>query len=78
MLLINRRDAVRAGAGEFSWNQGMKAYEYAFAKRSRLDLMGGKTKNAIAKRFGANALGNKKNIPKLADQSFSKQWTNKK
>ncbi len=76
-LLINRRDAVRAGAGGFIWNQGMKAYEFAFSKRSRLDLAGGKTKNAFAL-FGANALGVNKQLPKLADQSFSKQWTSKK
>lgn len=77
MLLINRRDAVRAGAGGFIWNSGMKGYEFAFSKRSRLDLMGGKTKNTFAL-FGANALGDKKQLPKLADQSFSKQWTTKK
>jgi L-lactate dehydrogenase complex protein LldF len=77
MLLINRRDAVRAGAGGFLWNQGMKAYEFAFLKRKRLDLLGGKTKNTFAL-LGANALGEKKQIPKLADQSFSNQWTNKK
>ena len=77
MLLINRRDGVRAGTGSFSWNQGMKAYEYAFSKRSRLDLVGGKTKNVFSK-FAANALGDSKQLPKLADQSFSKQWTNKK
>jgi len=77
MLLINRRDAVRAGEGGFLWNQGMKAYQYAFSKRNRLDLLGGKTKNAFAL-FGANALGEMKQLPKLADQSFSKQWTNKK
>ncbi|HZL11120.1 MAG TPA: lactate utilization protein B [Prolixibacteraceae bacterium] len=77
MLLINRRDAVRAGAGGFIWNQGMKAYEFAFSKRSRLDLPGGKTKNTFAL-LGANALGEKKQLPKLADQSFSKQWTTKK
>lgn len=77
MLLINRRDAVRAGAGGFIWNYGMKGYEFAFSKRSRLDLMGGKTKNTFAL-FGANALGDKKQLPKLADQSFSKQWTTKK
>ena len=77
MLLINRRDAVRAGAGGFIWNSGMKGYEFAFSKRSRLDLMGGKTKNTFAL-LGANALGDKKQIPKLADRSFSKQWTSKK
>ena len=77
MLLINRRDAVRAGVGGFIWNNGMKGYEYALSKRSRLDLMGGKTKNAFAL-LGANTLGKRKQLPKLADQSFSKQWTNKK
>ena len=76
MLLINRRDAVRAGAGGFIWNQGMKGFEFAFSKRSRLDLFGGKTKNTFTL-LSANALGEKKQIPKLADQSFSKQWTNK-
>jgi len=77
MLLINRRDAVRAGAGGFLWNQGMKGFEFAFSKRSRLDLLGGKTKNTFAL-LGSGALGEKKQIPKLADQSFSKQWTTKK
>jgi len=77
MLLINRRDAVRAGAGGFIWNSGMKAFEFALSKRNRLDLVNGKTKNTFAM-LGANALGEKKQIPKLADQSFSKQWTTKK
>lgn len=77
MLLINRRDAVRAGNGGFVWNAGMKAYEFAFSKRSRLDLVNGKTKNTFTL-LSANALGEKKQIPRLADQSFSKQWTNKK
>ena len=55
----------------------MKAYEFAFSKRERLDFMGGKTKNTFAL-FGANALGDHKQLPKLADQSFSKQWKTKK
>ena len=77
MLLINRRDAVRAGYGGFTWNQGMKAYAFAFSKRSRLDFLNGKTKNMLAL-LGTNALGEQKQIPKLSDQSFSKQWTSKK
>jgi L-lactate dehydrogenase complex protein LldF len=77
MLLINRRDAVRAGAGGFLWNSGMKGFEYAFSKRSRLDFLGGNSKNTFTL-LGANALGKKKQLPKMADQSFSKLWTTKK
>ena len=77
MLLINRRDAVKAGYGGFAWNQGMKAYAYAFSKRSRLDMFNGITKNTFAF-LGTNALGEQKQIPRLADQSFSKQCTTKK
>ena len=77
MLLINRRDAVRAGAGGFIWNQGMKGFEFAFSKRSRLDMVGGKTKNTLTL-LNANAMGENKQLPKLAGQSFSKQWTTKK
>ena len=55
MLLINRRDAVKAGYGGLIWNQGMKGFAYAFSKRSRLDFMGGKTKNTFAL-LGTNAL----------------------
>ncbi len=77
MLLVNRRDAVREGAGGFIWNTGMKGFEFTFSKRGRLDFVGGKTKNTFAL-LGANALGVKKQIPKLADQSFSKQWITKK
>jgi len=77
MLLVNRRKAVEMGTGGFVWNSGMKAFEYAFSKRSRLDFAGGKTKNTFAL-LGANALGSGKQIPRIADQSFSKQWTTKK
>jgi len=77
MLLINRRNAVKAGAGGFVWNSGMKGFEYAFSSRNRLDLVGGKTKNALAL-LGAKALGERKQLPKLADQSFSQQWKTKK
>ena len=52
-------------------------FGFAFSKRNRLDFMGGKTKNTFAL-FGANTLGDNKQLPKLADQSFSKQWINKK
>jgi L-lactate dehydrogenase complex protein LldF len=73
LLLFNRRDAVEQGNGSFVWNQGMKAYEFAFRKRSRLDAVGGKVKNALAG-LGKNALGEQKQVPRFADRSFSQQW----
>jgi len=73
LLLFNRRDAVEEGNGDFLWNQGMKAYQFAFAKRSRLDAVGGKLKNTLAS-LGKNALGEHKQVPRFADKSFSQQW----
>lgn len=77
MLLYNRRDAVKQGNGTFAWNMGMKAFEYAFSKRSRLDAVSGNLKNKLAV-FGKNALGDKKELPKFAEKSFSQQWKSKK
>lgn len=73
LLLYNRRDAVEQGNGGFLWNQGMKAYQYAFSKRSRLDLVGGKMKNSLTG-LGKNALGDQKQVPHFAEKSFSQQW----
>ncbi len=77
LLLRNRRDSVENGDGSFMWNKGMKAFEFAFSKRSRLDALGGKIKNA-AMGFNKNAFGKQKLLPEIADQSFSKQMKNRK
>ena len=77
LLLFNRRDAVEQGNGSFVWDKGMKAYEFAFSKRSRLDAVGGKLKNALTG-MGKNALGDQKQIPHFADKSFSQQWKENK
>lgn len=76
LLLFNRRDAVKQGNGTFAWNMGMKAFEYAFSKRSRLDAVGGNLKNKLGL-FGKNALGDQKELPKFAEKSFSQQWKSK-
>ena len=76
LMLYNRRDAINLKYGSKLWNFGMKAYEYSFSKRSRLDIVGGNVKNGLCM-LGSNALGRKKQIPKFATQSFSKQWKSK-
>ncbi|WP_423129852.1 LutB/LldF family L-lactate oxidation iron-sulfur protein [Gaoshiqia sp. Z1-71] len=77
LLLFNRRDAVNQGNGGLMWNMGMKAYEYAFMKRSRLDALSGDMKNKL-KIFGKNTLGEHKELPEFAEKSFSQQWKLKK
>jgi len=73
LLLLNRRDAVDGGNGAMTWNLGMKAYQFAFAKRKRLDAVGGKVKNALTA-LNKESLGKQKQLPPFADQSFSQQW----
>lgn len=75
LLLLNRRDAVESG-GDLLWNAGMKGFQYAFSKRSRLDHFSGKIKNK-ALSIGKNALGKDKSVPVVAEQSFSQQWKTK-
>ncbi len=77
LLLYNRRDAVSEGYGNTTWNIGMKAFEYAFLNRKRLDALNGKAKNKLAV-FGKNALGGQKELPRFAEKSFSQQWKSKK
>jgi L-lactate dehydrogenase complex protein LldF len=52
---------------------GMKAYEWAFKNRKNLDLVGGTVKNTMLK-LNKNALGNQKEFPTFAKNSFSKTW----
>lgn len=73
LLLYNRRDAVEQGFEDMTWNVGMKAFEYVFTKRKRLDALGGGSKNKLAF-FAKNALGSQKELPKFAEKSFSQQW----
>ena len=51
----------------------MKAYEWAFKKRKNLDLVNGTIKNNLLK-TNKNILGNEKEFPTFAKNSFSKTW----
>ena len=76
LLLRNRRDAVEKG-GDVVWNLGMQSFEYVFSKRKRLDRLGGRMKNA-ALSLTKNVMGPQKSVPRMAGQSFSKQWKSNK
>ena len=73
LLLLNRKKSVEQNLGTFGWNAGMKTYEWAFKNRKNLDLVNGTIKNQLAK-TNKNVLGNEKEFPAFAKNSFSKTW----
>jgi L-lactate dehydrogenase complex protein LldF len=73
LLLLNRKLTVEQNLGSVGWNTGMKAYEWAFKKRKRLDFVNGKIKNRLAK-TNKNVLGSEKEFPVFAGNSFSSVW----
>jgi L-lactate dehydrogenase complex protein LldF len=44
-------------------------------KRSKMDMVGGKMKNWIMKNFFRKSWGKHREMPEVAQKSFSKQWT---
>ncbi len=73
LLLLNRKKSVDQNFGSVTWNAGMKAFEWAFKKRRNLDLVNGRIKNSLLK-TNKNVLGNQKEFPEFAVNSFSKTW----
>jgi len=71
LLLLNRKKGVEQNLENTSWKIGMKAYEWAFKKRSNLDFVNGNIKNTLVK-ANKNSLGNKKEFPAFTRNSFSK------
>jgi L-lactate dehydrogenase complex protein LldF len=73
LLLLNRKLTVEQNLGSVGWNTGMKAYEWAFKRRKRLDFVNGTVKNILAK-TNKNVLGSEKEFPVFAGNSFSSIW----
>ena len=73
LLLLNRKKSIDEKQGSWTWNVGMKAYEWAFKKRKNLDAVNGNVKNTAAK-ANKNILGNEKEFPSFSKKSFSKNW----
>nr|WP_294896561.1 LutB/LldF family L-lactate oxidation iron-sulfur protein [uncultured Pedobacter sp.] len=74
MLLLNRRDAVKANLNTKTERLGWFLWKQSVLKRSFMDFFGGKFKNALMNRFFKKYWGEKRELPKVADQSFSAHW----
>lgn len=74
MLLLNRRDAVNEGLSPKSESIGWKGWKIGMTKRKTMDMVGGKFKNFLLRSFFKKSWGKHRNLPEVAEKSFSKQW----
>jgi len=74
MLLLNRRDAVQDGfvTTKEKWGWGM--WKKGMLKRNLTDFFGGKMKNYLMRTFFKGSWGHLRDMPEVAEKSFSKQW----
>ncbi|MET3978116.1 L-lactate dehydrogenase complex protein LldF [Mucilaginibacter sp. UYP25] len=74
MLLLNRRDAVKEGLVATKEKWGWNIWTKGMLKRSFTDFFGGKTKNRLMRMFFKKPWGNQREMPEVAQKSFSQQW----
>lgn len=74
MLLANRRDAVKANLSPAMERIGWKVFSKVITHRSLIDKFGGKTKNWFLRNFFKKSWGKHRELPLVAEKSFSKQW----
>jgi L-lactate dehydrogenase complex protein LldF len=74
MLLLNRRDAVNEGLVTTVEKWGWAGWKKGMLKRSLTDFFGGKMKNFLMKTLFKKSWGHYKEMPEVAQKSFSKLW----
>src|SRR6195952_3416835 len=77
MLLLNRRDAVKEGIVTQKERWGWQAWKKGMMSRKLEDYFSGKTKNFLMKIFFKKTWGHLREMPKVAEKSFSKMWQDK-
>ncbi|MEZ2338157.1 LutB/LldF family L-lactate oxidation iron-sulfur protein [Mucilaginibacter sp. RCC_168] len=77
MLLLNRRDAVKEHLVTSKERWGWSIWTKGMLKRKLMDFFGGKMKNYLLKAFFKKTWGHLRDMPNVAEKSFSKQWQEK-
>lgn len=77
MLLLNRRDAVKDELATQKEGWGWNLWKKGMLNRKLMDFFGGRVKNWLLKTFFKKTWGSFRQMPEVADQSFSKQWQEK-
>ncbi len=73
LLLLNRRRKVEHYETAFVWNKGMKAYQFTFRNRKRIDFVNGVFKNKLIL-IAPNLMGQMKKMPHFTPESFNQKW----
>lgn len=77
LLLVNRSDAMEKGFYTYFEKKSITVSTKALSSRKMLDFFDGKTKNFGSKLFVEKIWGPRRELPKFAEISFSKQWKEK-
>ena len=74
LLLYNRNDSVKDGYANRFDKTLMFAYKTAMGKRKYLDMLSGKSKQNMMKKFFTKNWGPRRELPDVAAKSFKELW----
>lgn len=77
MLLLNRRDAVQEHLVTTKEKWGWSLWKKGMLSRKLTDFLSGRTKNIMLRSFFKKTWGHYKEMPKVADKSFSTMYKEK-
>lgn len=73
-LLYNRSDSVKEGFANRSDKTVMFAFKTAMRNRKYIDMLSGKNKNKLLRKFFAASWGPRRALPEVAPKSFKQLW----
>lgn len=74
MLLLNRRDAAAANENAKIESISWSIWRKGMSKRTMMDFFSGKVKNFFFKTFFKKGWGKYRDMPEIAEKSFTKRW----
>ncbi len=78
LLLYNRKDSVDYKKGVHTETFLTSGFSFVLNHRSHMDFLSGSIKNYGLQLIQNRIIGSKRKLPSIANQSFSKQWKNKR
>ncbi|MGI4021755.1 MAG: LutB/LldF family L-lactate oxidation iron-sulfur protein [Janthinobacterium lividum] len=77
LLLLNRRDSVKQNLNPIKEKWGWALWKKGMLSRKLTDYFGGSSKNFLLKLLFKHTWGHLREMPEIAQKSFSQQWQEK-